>query len=98
MDTRTAGLTKRRYAAALAAAVAYLALRQNDAVGLTMFADRVVQHLRPRARTTQLNDLIAAIGAERARPAAATARALHEAAALMPRRGLVVLLSDLFLP
>src|SRR3954462_8222175 len=27
MDTRTAGLTKRRYAAALAAAVAYLALR-----------------------------------------------------------------------
>jgi uncharacterized protein (DUF58 family) len=98
MDTHTAGLPKRRYAAALAAAIAHLALRQNDAVGLTLFADRVVQHLRPRARSTQLDDLIAAIGAEHARPAAATARALHEAAELMPRRGLVVILSDLFLP
>src|SRR5277367_4932668 len=42
MDTKSAGVSKRRYATMLAAAVAHLALHQRDAVGITLFADRVL--------------------------------------------------------
>jgi uncharacterized protein (DUF58 family) len=98
METSSAGLSKRRYASALAAAIAHLALKQQDAVGLTLFADRVLQHLKPRAKSNQLDEILRAIVAQRDHPPAANARALHEVAELMPRRGLVVLVSDLFQP
>ena len=98
MDARNSLLSKRRYAAALAAAIAHLALRQRDAVGLTLFADVVLEHLRPRARPNQLEEILTAIVTHQQHPAAASARVLHEVAALMPRRGLVVLISDLFYP
>src|SRR3954463_13975416 len=42
MRCASRGRSKLHYAASLAAAVANLALRQRDAVGLTLFADRVV--------------------------------------------------------
>jgi uncharacterized protein (DUF58 family) len=98
METSSAGLSKRRYASALAAAIAHLALKQQDAVGLTLFADRVLQHLKPRAKSNQLDEILRAIVTQRDHPPAANARALHEVAELMPRRGLVVLVSDLFQP
>jgi uncharacterized protein (DUF58 family) len=98
MRTKSAGVSKRRYAASLAAALAHLALRQRDAVGLTLFADRVLQHLKPRARSTQLDDVLASLASQSETPAARTARVLHEVAELMPRRGLVVIVSDFFYP
>src|SRR5438874_6451828 len=54
MEARNAGLSKRRYGACLAAAVAHLALKQRDAVGITLFADRVLAHVKPRAKANQL--------------------------------------------
>jgi uncharacterized protein (DUF58 family) len=98
METHSAGISKRRYASALAAAIAHLALMQRDAVGLTLYADRVLQHLRPRAKTKQLDEILMTIVQNAEHPAAASATVLHEAAELMPRRGLVVLISDLFQP
>jgi uncharacterized protein (DUF58 family) len=98
MDARNAGPSKRRYSAIIAAALAHLALRQRDAVGITLFADRVLAHLKPRARSTQLDDILRTIVSTPDKPAASTLGALHEVATLMPRRGLVVLISDLFFP
>jgi len=96
METKTPGVSKRRYATMLAAAVAHLALTQRDAVGVTLFADRVLAHLKPRAKANQLDEILATmVHCERETPAA-TAGVLHEVAELMPRRGLVVLVSDLF--
>ena len=87
--------TKFAYARLLAAALAYLLLRQNDAVGLELFADRPLAALPPRAVRKQLFALLGAL--ERAAPAGGTAVAasLHRLAERTPRRGLVVLLSDL---
>jgi uncharacterized protein (DUF58 family) len=96
MGTRTARVSKGRHAACLAAALAHLGLRQRDAVGLTLFADGVLGHLRPRARTSYLEEVLALLTRTPLYPHAGSARALHEAAELMPRRGLVVLISDLF--
>jgi len=96
MTTSSAGMTKQRYAGCLAAAVAHLALMQHDAVGLTLFSNVIQEHLAPRAKSNQLNEILNALVRVPPRPHGESARILHEVAELMPRRGLVVLVSDLF--
>jgi uncharacterized protein (DUF58 family) len=96
MGCANSGRSKLDYAASLAAALAYLALKQHDAVGVTLYADEVIEHLPPRAKAGQLEAALAAIAGVKLRQATGTDRALHQAAALASRRGLVVILSDLF--
>ncbi len=96
MGCANAGRTKLHYAASLAAALAHLAIKQRDAVGLTLFADTIVAHSPPRTRASQLDEILAMLGGVRLSPATDTEKALHQAAGLAGRRGLVVLLSDLF--
>jgi uncharacterized protein (DUF58 family) len=96
METKTAGVSKLQYATMLAAAVAHLALGQRDAVGVTLFADRVLAHLKPRAKANQLDEILATLVHCRGETPAASAGVLHEVAELMPRRGLIILISDLF--
>ncbi|KKL07586.1 hypothetical protein LCGC14_2584530, partial [marine sediment metagenome] len=96
MECANTGRSKLHYGAALAAALAHLALKQRDAVGLTLFADEVISHVAPRAKARQLDDILHAIAATKARPISDVARALHQAAELATRRGLVVIISDLF--
>ncbi|MEJ7636494.1 MAG: DUF58 domain-containing protein [Singulisphaera sp.] len=90
------GRSKLHYAASLAAALAHLALAQRDAVGLILFADRVLAHLSPRARPSRFDEVLGALAAAEVRPASDNARALHQAAGLLGRRGIVVVFSDLF--
>ncbi|MCL6503706.1 MAG: DUF58 domain-containing protein [Pirellulales bacterium] len=95
MDFRSGSLSKLEYGSYLAASLAYLLLRQNDAVGLVLF-DRQVRHfLPPRARPTQFRRVLELL--ERPAPGADTdvAAVLHEIAERIKRRGLVVLISDL---
>jgi uncharacterized protein (DUF58 family) len=96
MNCANTGRSKLHYAASLAGALAHLALRQGDAVGLTLFADTVTTYLPPRAKGNQLDEVLAAIASTKLRPATDNDRALHEAAELATRRGMVVVLSDLF--
>lgn len=95
MDFRSGTLSKLEYGSYLAAALSYLLLRQNDAVGLVLF-DREVRHfLPPRARPTQFRRVLDLL--EKPAPGADTdvAAVLHEIAERIKRRGLVVLISDL---
>jgi uncharacterized protein (DUF58 family) len=96
MDAKNAGISKGRYATMLAAALAHLALNQRDAVGVTLFADRVLAHVKPRAKANQLDEILGTMVRCPGQRPAASAGVLHEVAELMPRRGLVVLVSDLF--
>jgi uncharacterized protein (DUF58 family) len=88
-------LTKRAYAEQLAAALALLLLRQRDAVGLIRFDDAVRTSIPPRARTTQWRRLVAALAERAGGRASDLAAALGQAARLVTRRGMVVLVSDL---
>ncbi len=87
---------KLRYAVLLCASLAHLATRQRDAVGLTLFADSVVEHFEARSKSDHLLQLMSALAQPRSCPSAKSPLVLHEAAELMPRRGLVVLISDLY--
>jgi uncharacterized protein (DUF58 family) len=96
MTTASGKLSKQRYASCLVAAIAHLALMQRDAVGITLFADRVLEHIKPRSKSNQLDEILEALVSTPLRPHSESASVLHEVAELMPRRGLVVLVSDLF--
>lgn len=88
-------LTKRVYAEQLVAALGLLLLRQRDAVGLIRFDDAVRTSVPPRARTTQWRRLIAALAEPAGGRASDLASALGQAARLVTRRGMVLLVSDL---
>jgi len=96
MGYTTTGVTKLRYALCLAAALAHLLQRQGDAVGLTVFSDRIETELPARSSGRHLRDLHQALEAVEPAGTTSIAPALHQVAATKKRRGLVVLLSDLF--
>ncbi|MCM2372768.1 DUF58 domain-containing protein [Aporhodopirellula aestuarii] len=83
-------------AAMLAASLAHLARRQRDAVGLTLFADQVLTHLRPRSTVDHQMEILHALAQQRPHPASDSSRILHEVAELSPRRGLKVIISDFY--
>ena len=88
-------LTKRVYAEQLAAALGLLLLRQRDAVGLIRFDDAVRTSVPPRARSTQWRRIVAALAEPAGGRASDLATALDQAARLVTRRGMVLLVSDL---
>ena len=99
-----AGLTKLEYGATLAGALHVLMAKQRDATGLIAFDRAVHTMLPPRSTSGHVRALLARLGqtAEGAAPTAApgaetaVAEALHEVAERLPRRALVVVVSDLF--
>ncbi|HEX4681408.1 MAG TPA: DUF58 domain-containing protein [Gemmatimonadaceae bacterium] len=90
-------LTKLAYAERLTAALALLLLRQRDAVGLVRFDDRVRSAIPPRARNGQWRRVVAALEDPGIGRASSAPEALHQAARLINRRGMIVLISDLLM-
>lgn len=91
-----AAMTKHEYATSIAAALAYLALRQQDAVGLAVFDRAVTGYVRPSNHPahwkTLIRELLSATGPEKTsiRPV------LDDVAERLGRRSMIVLISDLF--
>jgi uncharacterized protein (DUF58 family) len=89
-------VTKLEYGSYLAAALAYLLQRQRDAVGLLAFDADIVAQLPPSTRPGHLRALLAAL--ERLEPGVHSdfSRPLERLAEALNRRGLVIVMSDLF--
>ncbi|MHB1223916.1 MAG: DUF58 domain-containing protein [Gemmatimonadaceae bacterium] len=90
-----ARLTKLAYAEHLVAALALLLLRQRDAVGLVRFDDALRTLLPPRARRQQWRRVLAALADPGGGRGSDAPGALDQAARLIRRPGLVILVSDL---
>ena len=88
-------VTKLQYGSYLAGALAYLMNRQRDAFGLVAFDAGITSLVPASARTGHLRAVLLAL--ERLKLGAHTnvAKPLHDLAAAVRRRGLVVLVSDL---
>jgi uncharacterized protein (DUF58 family) len=89
-------ISKFRYAALLAAALAYLIIVQGDAVGLMTMADGALSYLPARGGRPHLRSLIARL--DRTRPGGAwqPERGIARSAELLKRRGVVLVLSDFY--
>lgn len=96
MDFGTSEVTKLRYGSLLCAALSYLMIKQRDAVGLVVFDERINTIIPHRSIKRHLLYLLRTL--EGITPGVKTeiSGALHEVAERMRRRGLVILVSDLF--
>ena len=90
-----ATLTKQSYAEQLAAALALLLLKQRDAVGLIRFDDEVRTIVPPRARPAHFQRIVAAMHEASAGRESRLDLALQQAAHLVRRPGLVLVITDL---
>lgn len=88
-------VTKFAYAQSLAASLAYLMLRQRDAVGITAFADRVMSSVPSKSASNHLYVLLRSLAALEPQAVTDVAPVLHVMAEKISRRGLIVVLSDL---
>lgn len=93
--TSGAPLTKLDYAIRVAAALAYLVVKQQDSVGLAIADSALRAFVPPRARRSHLPRLLTELS--QARPGGTTglAAAIGEVLHRVPHRGLMIVLSDL---
>ncbi|HEX8707254.1 MAG TPA: DUF58 domain-containing protein [Pyrinomonadaceae bacterium] len=90
------GVSKLDYARYLVAALAYLATRQGDRVGLLCFAEEVRALLPARGGERHLQTILVALEGLQASGETRTGPMILRAAGEWKRRGLVVLVSDLY--
>ena len=96
MGYRSGEITKLQYAKFLAAAFAYLASRQHDPVGLIVFDERVRHYRPPTSRTGSLPGLIHAIDSVEPGSGTDLVGCFQRFREHLLRRGLVVVISDLY--
>lgn len=97
MDYASTGVSKLDVAKFIAASLVHLALRQNDAVGVLSFADDLIDVVRPSTRSGQFERLMHALDAMSVQGGTDFERSFERLAALGPKPGLVVVLSDFYL-
>ncbi len=93
---QTSGLTKFDYAATLAASLGWLGLSQGDAVGCAVFDDRVRASVPARTSRSHLASIVANLEQPRQQQPSDFRSVFRSLGETLPRRGLVVIFSDLF--
>lgn len=92
----TKGVQKFDYARKLAAAMAYLLMSQQDAVGLITFDSKVREFIPNRTKITHLHHLLETMIKTEPGKETSLAPVLESLAQRLKRRGLVILISDFF--
>jgi uncharacterized protein (DUF58 family) len=88
--------SKLEYARYLVGALAYLAIKQNDRVGLACFNEEVRERLRTRGGERHLRTVLAALERAQASGRTRIGPAILSEAAQWKRRGLAIVVSDLY--
>lgn len=88
-------LNKYEYAATIAASLAYLVLRQQDAVSCAVFDEQIRMRVPSRTRRSHLQSVIDSLAVTEPRDKTDPYAILFQVAESFPRRGMMVLISDL---
>ena len=94
MGFGTRGITKLDYGKMLAGCLTYLVHRQRDRVGLVAFDSDIVEHVPPSAK--HMDVVLHVLDRVRATRPGALGAPLHKLAEHFGRRGILVLISDLY--
>ena len=95
MEYGSGPMTKYDYAVTSAAALAYLLLRQQDAVGCVAFDESIRQAIPLRTSTSHLTTIVRALDTYEPRDKTKLYDVLARVAETYPRRGMMILISDL---
>ena len=90
------GVTKLDYARIVAAALAYFIAGQGDAVGLAIYDEAVRQYVPSRIGQSHLRAVLTALARMETSGSTSGARSLRRAVDLFSRRGVLILISDLY--
>ena len=89
-------VTKFDYATYVAAGLAYLLLRQQDAVGLALFDDAIRNFVNPSSNPSHIQAICYAVESPSLRQKTDVGAIFHELADRVKKKGLVLIVSDLF--
>ncbi len=89
-------MSKFEYAQCMAAALAYLVLHQQDSVGMVTFDNEIRALVRPGSNPSHIKQLIQVIEQSTTEKKTSTGPIFHELAQRLKKRGIVVVISDLF--
>ena len=92
----TSRVSKLDYARLIAAALAHLISNQGDAAGLVIYDDSIRQYVPSRVGQAQLRALLVALDRMQASGTTTGGLALRRATDLLKRRGLLLVISDLY--
>jgi uncharacterized protein (DUF58 family) len=89
-------LSKFEYAQYMAASLAHLMIHQQDAVGLVTFDTGIRRYIPARNRTSHLRIILQELSGTKCGSETSLAPVFHDIAERVHRRGLVLIISDLF--
>ena len=89
-------ITKLNYSVILVAALSYLMIKQQDAVGLSLYSEQIDKYFPPKATRAYLLEILKNLSTVKASSKTNTAASLNSIAEKIKRRGLVVIVSDFF--
>lgn len=95
MGYKSDGISKLEYGSYLAASLAYLMLRQQDAPGLLVYDERVRAYIPPKGARSHITPILRQLDDTRPSNQTDAAVAFHELADRVKRRGLIIVISDL---
>ena len=95
-QSAAAPMSKLEYAKCAAAALAYLVLQQQDSVGLVTFDREIRALVRPSSNASHIKQLLHVMEHSSAERKTASGAIFHELAERFKKRGIVMVLSDLF--
>jgi len=91
-------LTKHDYACMVAASICFLIIEQSDSAGLTLFDEKIQEHVAPKMSEGHLLPLLATLDSRKPKAKTDIGQVLRSMAELVSRKGMVVVISDLFGP
>ena len=95
MDFGSDDLTKFQYSKSISAALSYLMIKQQDAVGLTTFDEKINTIIKPKSKASHLNLLLKTMHNSSTGGETNISNLLHGLAESINKKGLIILISDL---
>jgi uncharacterized protein (DUF58 family) len=96
IQQKTSDISKLEYASYLAASLSYLMILQRDAVSLTTYDTSVRSFINPSSTKANLRMILKTLSTIKPEKETGTAACLNEIANRIKKRGLVIIMSDLF--
>ena len=89
-------LTKLEYACFLTASLAYFMVKQRDAVGFAYFDEKLHEYLPARSTPSHLHSILLSLEQLQTTKLTRMGEPLHQIAERLSKRGLIILISDLY--